>query len=163
MTKCSECEGTVTVSYEDRPYTDAGLPNVMLMGVRVERCASCSEEQIVYQRLEEVHKMIAKLFLKKSARLAGPEIRFLRKTIGWSGVDFAEHLRVTPETVSRWENGRDAISATADLALRLYFVIKAPVESYPVDDFKDIAQTSTPKPSTVRIPVRKPQEAVSVV
>ncbi|MGQ0732251.1 MAG: helix-turn-helix domain-containing protein [Acidobacteriota bacterium] len=34
-----------------------------------------------------------------------PEIRFLRKQLGLSGIDLAMHLGATPESVSRWENG----------------------------------------------------------
>ena len=43
---------------------------------------------------------------RKKRRLAPEEIKFLRKSLGWAGVDFAKHMGATPETVSRWETAR---------------------------------------------------------
>jgi DNA-binding transcriptional regulator YiaG len=44
----------------------------------------------------------------------GEEVRFLRKSLGWSGSDFAKHMGVAEETVSRWENDAAPIGPQAD-------------------------------------------------
>lgn len=64
------------------------------------RCDNC---EISIPHIEELHRLIAKILIDKSYRLAGEEVRFLRRVLGWSGSDFAKHMGVAEETVSRWE------------------------------------------------------------
>lgn len=42
-------------------------------------------------------------------------------------------MGVTPETVSRWENGREPIGPVADRLLRLMVVTKAPKRMYSIE------------------------------
>lgn len=157
--KCDECGNEMDVTYEDRPYTECGLSNVILLEAEVARCPSCGEEDYVVPQVVPLHRAIAKALVGKKARLAGEEIRFLRKILGWSGEDFARHLGVDAATVSRWENDRIRIGPLADKVLRFYVVNMAPVENYPVDEFADISETKTPAPVTVRVPSRRLQDA----
>lgn len=50
-------------------------------------------------------------------RLSGREIRFLRKPIGEKAVSLAKHLDVAPETLSRWENGHEAVGGRVALSV----------------------------------------------
>ena len=52
-------------------------------------------------------------------KLNGGEIRFLRKAVAMTARTLADRLEVTPETVSRWENGKDPIGPTSEKLLRL--------------------------------------------
>ncbi len=52
-------------------------------------------------------------------KLTGPEIRVLRKTMGIQARELAGHLDVTPETFSRWENGREQIATNPERLLRI--------------------------------------------
>jgi len=52
-------------------------------------------------------------------KLGGSEIRALRRALGMQARTLAEFLDVTPETFSRWENGKEAISRNAERLLRL--------------------------------------------
>jgi DNA-binding transcriptional regulator YiaG len=52
-------------------------------------------------------------------KLSNKEIRFLRKALGLRATALASFLDVTPETFSRWENGKDVISTNAERILRL--------------------------------------------
>jgi DNA-binding transcriptional regulator YiaG len=54
-----------------------------------------------------------------AAKLSGKEIRILRKALGVRAAALAEFLDVTPETFSRWENGKETISNNAERILRL--------------------------------------------
>jgi DNA-binding transcriptional regulator YiaG len=50
--------------------------------------------------------------------LTGQQIRFLRSYFGKSSRDFAKIIGVTPEQVSRWENGHNAPEKSADKLIR---------------------------------------------
>src|SRR6266849_2127940 len=52
-------------------------------------------------------------------KLNGQEIKFLRRAIGVKAADLARFLDVTPETVSRWETGKEFISTNAERVLRM--------------------------------------------
>ena len=113
--------------------TACGLPHISLAGVEVRRCPECGEHEVVIPRIEQLHQAIANAVIAKKARLSAAEVRFLRKHLGWSGADFARHMGVTPETVSRWENGREPIGPVADRLLRLMVVTKAPKREYSIE------------------------------
>ena len=49
--------------------------------------------------------------------VGGPEIKFARKVLGLRQTEFAEHLGVAPETVSRWETGAEPFKRPVQLAV----------------------------------------------
>lgn len=152
--KCPECGATTKVTREDHPYTEAGLPNVILRGVEIRLCPKCGERELVIPRIEQLHRELAFAFAGRKAHLTPAEIRFMRKYLGWSGKDFARAMGVTPEQVSRWENGAP-MGATAERLLRLMVLRERPVEEYPNDrlaeigdDFEEDTPTLTFRAST---------------
>ena len=138
--KCPECGTPMKVTREDHPYVESGLPNVRLLGVEFRICPKCGEREMAIPRLEQLLRTIALAVAEKSARLTGAEIRFLRKHFGWSGEDFARTMGVTPFTVSRWENEKEPMGATAERLLRLMALRDRPVAVYPNERLSDIAQ-----------------------
>lgn len=140
--KCPECDATMTIRHEDWPYTESGLPEVVLHGVEVRRCPACGEVEVAIPRIEELHRLLAWKVATKTQRLTATEIRFVRKHLGWSGVDFAQHMGVTPETVSRWEKGHESMSATAERVLRLMVAVLQPTERYPIDLLANLEDTT---------------------
>ena len=118
-----------------------------LLAVRrpLERWArACGEHEVVIPKIEQLHRTLAMAVIEKRTRLTAAEVRFLRKYLGWSGVDFARHMGVTAESVSRWENDREQMAAVADRLLRLMVVTKAPVSEYSLDDLMDLDEKSAP-------------------
>jgi putative zinc finger/helix-turn-helix YgiT family protein len=115
---------------ENYHYEESGLPGVWLAGVRVSQCPGCGETAVSIPAVEQLHLAIASVLVSKPQRLAPPEIRFLRKYLGLSGVDFAAHMGVTPESVSRWENGAMEMSTTAERLLRHLVARQAPLDDY---------------------------------
>jgi putative zinc finger/helix-turn-helix YgiT family protein len=99
--KCTECGATMKVRKESYRYDESGLKHVTLVGVEVVRCPRCDNYEISIPHIEELHRLIAKILIEKSTRFTGDEVRFLRKSLGWSGTDFAKHMGVAEETVSR--------------------------------------------------------------
>ncbi|MFH0900948.1 MAG: type II TA system antitoxin MqsA family protein [Pseudomonadota bacterium] len=141
--KCLQCGGQMTTARENFRYDAVGLP-VTLHGVEVSRCPECGEYEVAIPRIDELHRAIALPVIRKRARLTSGEIRFLRKYLGWSGVDFARHMGVDVSTVSRWENGQQMIGGQADRLLRLLVARLRPVEEYPLEELDSIEDVEAP-------------------
>lgn len=65
---------------------------------------------------------LAEAVILQPYALTGGELRIIRKSIGLKGVQFADVLRISPNTLSNWENGRDPIGPQADLLARLFWI-----------------------------------------
>ena len=113
---------------ETVPYR--ALPGVLLDNVPVWKCASCGEKEVGLPRMNELQDVLAHAVANRPGRLESAEIRFLRKHLGWSGRDFAAAFDVTPETVSRWENGDRNMSTTAERLLRMCATRLEPLKDY---------------------------------
>jgi putative zinc finger/helix-turn-helix YgiT family protein len=140
----------MTTSTETYLYSESGLSNVVLVGVEVRRCHSCGNHELVLPRVTELHRTIAFALARKHSRLSGSEIRYLRKYLGWSGVDFARYIGVDPSTVSNWENDKDPIGTSSDRLLRLMVAHGSPVEDYSLDELTKI-QADRTVPIEVRV------------
>jgi putative zinc finger/helix-turn-helix YgiT family protein len=138
--KCDQCGAQMKSSRENYRYAECGLDTVTLANVEVRRCPECGEYEVDIPRMEELHRVIAHEVASKSARLTAQEVRFLRKYLGFSGVDFAATLDVTAETVSRWETGKKQMSPVAERALRLMVFVRNPIDQYPLEKLAEIAQ-----------------------
>ncbi len=138
--KCESCGARMKSGRENYRYTECGLDTVTLMNVEMRRCPECGEYEVDIPRMEELLRLIAQEVASKGPRLIPQEIRFLRKYLGFSGVDFAATLDVTPETVSRWETGKKQMSPVAERALRLMVFVRDPVAEYPLERLAEVAQ-----------------------
>lgn len=118
---------------ESYRYDESGLKHVTLIGVEVTRCPHCGNYEVSIPHIEELHRLLAKILIEKSTRFTGDEVRFLRKSLGWSGSDFAKHMGVAEETVSRWENDAAPIGPQADRLLRFLVAQGRLTTSYPTD------------------------------
>src|SRR5262249_46395388 len=147
-----ECGGTLRVKKEVVPFDQAmGLPGVMLY-TDVARCPKCHSYEVLIPNIDGLHRAIAREIVRRPARLSPPEVRFLRKVLGWSGRDFAEHMGTSVETVSRWETGATPIGAQADRLLRLMVMTRDPVsDDKRLDLLKTVARA---KPAAVRLLVK---------
>jgi putative zinc finger/helix-turn-helix YgiT family protein len=118
---------------ENYRYDECGLKYVTLVGVEVSRCPKCDNYEIAIPRIEGLHRLIARVLIEKATRFTGGEVRFLRKSLGWSGSDFGKHMGVADETVSRWENDAAPIGPQADRLLRLMVAQGRLTTSYPTE------------------------------
>ncbi len=137
--RCLECGAALQRTRENVKYDASGLVGITLVNLEVRRCPGCGEREVIIPAIEQLHKTLATLLAEKRARLSAPEVRFLRKYLGLSGKDLADHLGVTPETVSRWEGGSSPIGVTADRFLRFLVLTREPVSGYPIDGLKEMA------------------------
>lgn len=70
-------------------------------------------------------KSICESILLKPMILSGAEIRFLRKNLALKITEFAQLLGMDRVTVSRWENGHEMPSRSADRLVRLTYAVEA--------------------------------------
>ena len=132
---------------ENYRYDASGLPGIVLHSVHVSRCAQCGAEEVTIPRIEELHRVIARALIEKPRRLAAPEIRYLRKYLGWSGTDFARYMGTARETVSRWETGSAQMGPAADRLLRVLVAGREPVMDYSPEALARIEEGPTaPRP-----------------
>ena len=131
--KCTECGTAMKTRKENYRYDECGLKYVTLVNSEVSRCPKCGNYEISIPQIEGLHRLIARVLIEKVTRFTGDEVRFLRKSLGWSGSDFAKHMGVTDETVSRWENDAAPIGPQADRLLRLMVAQGRLTTSYPTD------------------------------
>ena len=143
--KCLQCGGKLTTKRQAVKYDASGLRGITLLGIEVRQCPDCGEREVVIPYIEALHRAIAKLVVKKRARLNPAEIVFLRKYLGWDGASFAAYMGATPETVSRWERGHTPMGLQADRLLRLMVLSTTPQDSYSLEDMKGVAvEVSSP-------------------
>jgi putative zinc finger/helix-turn-helix YgiT family protein len=135
--RCIECGSAMKSRRENHHYVECGLKHVTLVGVEVRRCTRCGSHEVALPRVETLHRLIARALIEKTTRFTGDEIRYLRKSLGWSGTDFARHMGVA-ETVSRWENGAIPIGPQADRLLRLLVAQGKPTMRYPTERLSTI-------------------------
>ncbi len=119
------CEDFAEVRHatHNAPYhfTDSGLSNVYLAGIRYFVCKKCDKQAAQIPAVKELMREIARAIVEKEAPLGGPEIRFLRKRLGKTSADFARIVGVVPEQVSRWENGANPPEKSADKLIRVCY------------------------------------------
>lgn len=133
---------------ETVPFDAVGLPGVRIQ-TEVARCPKWKAFEVLVPNADGLHRALARTVVVKSERLSGAEIRFLRKVLGWSGADFAQHMGTSAETVSRWETGRAPIGPQADRLLRLMVMTRDPVTDYrKLDLLKTVARG---KPASARL------------
>lgn len=134
------CSAQMQSGQESYGYTECGLDTVTLVDVEVRRCAECGEHEVSVPRIEELHRLIAQQVALKKTRLMPQEIRFLRKYLGFSKGGFAGAIDATPETVSRWELGKEQMSPVAERVLRRTALVGSPMEEYPLARLAEVAQ-----------------------
>ena len=143
MKTCYVCgANALSTGLKDVPYE--ALPGTMLVGVKVEDCASCGEHFEHVPAITLLEDALAQALLVKHARLTGPEIRYLRKYLGLSGTAAARKMRVTKETMSRWETGARDVSPQNDLLLRLIVASKMGLQGF--QERLDSLATAAPTP-----------------
>lgn len=131
--------------FED--YSYKSLPGLTLKNIEVRRCTKCDEYEVLIPRIQKLDDSIARMLIDLSRPLRSTEIVFLRKYLGWSGTDFAKNMGVTPETVSRWEHGKNPMSEVADRLLRMCVVNETPIQDYHIEDLSIESVDATQKGS----------------
>lgn len=149
---CLECGAEMETHRENYRYTISGLTNIVLKNIEVSQCHECGETEVAIPHIETLHRAIALTLIRKRTRLGSEEIRYLRKSLGWSGTDFAKRMGVTSETVSRWENGHIPMGSLADRLLRtLVMLTEKPERNYATEFLTAITEESEEKATSLNM------------
>jgi transcriptional regulator with XRE-family HTH domain len=126
MHECSSTTRQEFIATIEKPYhyADCGLPNIYLVGVRQFQC-ECGEKAVEIPAIKQLMALIARHLAMKNASLTGLEIKFLRKQLGQRANDFAEHVKLQPETLSRIENGKQSVGEKTDVYIRIYYALES--------------------------------------
>lgn len=116
---CRNCERAEMVeTQENYHYRECGLDNVTIVGITVRKCPECGNLMPMIRSIEGLHDCLAQAIIKQNGPLSSAEIMFLRKSLCWSGTDFARHMHCDKSQVSKWERGTVEMSKPYDLLLR---------------------------------------------
>ncbi|MGE0329015.1 MAG: helix-turn-helix transcriptional regulator, partial [Polyangiaceae bacterium] len=77
----------------------------------------CGEYLLTTQALDGYAKRAARTVLVDVPRVDGSVLKFARKALRLTQVELASLLDVASETVSRWENNRDPVVRSTQLAV----------------------------------------------
>ncbi|MGA7343661.1 MAG: helix-turn-helix domain-containing protein [Terracidiphilus sp.] len=101
-------------------FTDSVLPNVYLVGIRYFVCV-CGSVVAEIPAIKQLMQLIARDIVLSPLDLTGKELRFLRKRLGKTAAEFSTYLGFSPETLSRVENGKQAISVQSQKLAKLSY------------------------------------------
>ena len=105
-------------------YTACGLDDVYLVNGFTRELVD-GEEYLTIEDLDGLWKAIG-LSLMSRKVLAPKEIKFLRDHMGLTQAQLGARLRVSDQTIARWEKGEtQPIPGAADLVLRVLFLASA--------------------------------------
>lgn len=142
--RCFTCGGELGPSeLMNLPFRS--LPGVLLVNIPGQRCSTCGDVEYEIPRIEDLIRVVVEQVVRKQARLTGAEVRFLRKSLGWSSGDLAMRLSVSPSTVSRWESGSQVIGPVPDKLLRMFVIHERPIDDYNLELMRSTA-TADPVP-----------------
>lgn len=123
MLHCELCNSaTEILTNQTYHYLECGLDNVYLENIETRVCKSCGNTTARIPRIIQLHNTIALALTFKDGPLIGKEIRFLRKRLHFKLSDWANLLRVTDTTLSKWENGERGIGSQSDSLIRLLYL-----------------------------------------
>ncbi len=122
MTKFRKVDGREP-EQEPLHYTACGLDDVYLVNGFTREIVD-GEEYLSIEDLDALWKAIGLHLVTERKVLAPKEIRFLREHMDLTQAELGARLRVSDQTVARWEKGKGGkdIPGPADMFLRVLFL-----------------------------------------
>jgi transcriptional regulator with XRE-family HTH domain len=125
MRRCDKCKtGLLERSVKQEHIEDLGGVVVKIMNaVKIFKCAGkdCGEEVIgIPDMLGLVHAAAVYRALDP-VRLSGKEVRFMRRALDMTQVEFGKVMDLSAEHVSRWETGARGIGCASEKLVRHNF------------------------------------------
>jgi putative zinc finger/helix-turn-helix YgiT family protein len=148
MKRCYKCksEKLQETTAEDRIKVAGKTFTAM---VPVIKCRACGELYYPGPALEAFELDVAGE-LARHGEASAEAFSFMRRALGVKAVELAELLDVTPETVSRWEHGRQPIDRGAAALLSTMVVDRLEGRTTALDRLKTLLKPE-PLPRLVRL------------
>jgi transcriptional regulator with XRE-family HTH domain len=123
--KCATCEAmsfeTQIVSEYNADLLGAPFGVVLCDGVEITRCSQCGTIlKTLIPDLSGFLRVIAETRALHPRLLTGSEIKFLRKSVDCKAKALARKIEMTPENLSRVENGMKPLGPQSEKLLRFY-------------------------------------------
>lgn len=147
MQTCPKCGGRISSTWKDRTETVARCTFSVRMSAFA--CRRCRETFVFGPMLERGDLEIACAVAMRGAP-AGDGFRFMRHVMRLRAGELAALLTVTPETVSRWENGQRAVDPIAWVAVGSILLEQAGRPPKTMERFQALKDGSS-LPRTLRI------------
>ena len=103
-------------------YRECGLDSIFLMnGFTVEEVDG--EEYVSIKNLDGLWKVIGLKICTTAKTISPKEVRFLRRLMNKTQQELASDLRVSDQTVARWEKAECSLDGPADFSLRIHYLL----------------------------------------
>ncbi|MBN1656166.1 MAG: type II toxin-antitoxin system MqsA family antitoxin [Deltaproteobacteria bacterium] len=93
--------------------------NIKVKKARHLSCPDCGEMVLLEEQARYVQREAVNTYRDKYRLLSAEEIRSVRERFGLTQAELSKILRLGPNTISRWEMGRNVQTAAMDVLLRL--------------------------------------------
>lgn len=111
MKRCGSCRSNdvreVREAVEVRVHSSPEALVVRVAGVSAIRCRACAEATLDGADLGRAELLAGAEAMARGLRDGGT-FKFIRKALGMRATDLGALLGISPETISRWENGHRA-------------------------------------------------------
>jgi hypothetical protein len=114
MNKCPSCGESLTASKKRQTQCVGGRD--FIVTVTAGTCRLCGSVFLENASLQRAEMEIA-CDLARHGPVSGEAFRYLRKALGLRAIVVADLFGVTPETISRWENGQRTMDKVTWLTL----------------------------------------------
>ena len=121
--ECSNCGSDAQIMHGCYKFKESGLSSVVLHGIEIVHCEACENDDPLIPNISDLMRLLAVGVIGKPERLAGEEIRFLRKYLRMTGEEFSRLLDVDKTTLSKWENDADKVGDQSDRLIRVMALI----------------------------------------
>ena len=121
--ECSNCGSNTQIVHGCYQFKESGLSSVVLHGIEILHCKKCGNDDPIIPNLSDLMRLLAVEVVGKPERLAGEEIRFLRKYLRMTGEEFSRLLDIDKTTLSKWENDADRVGDQSDRLIRIMDLI----------------------------------------
>lgn len=101
--KCYACKSEESETRPIEIVTRVGSHDVASRAHQRPVCLACGEYVIPYEMLEKVELQAALVALTEAPEVTGAMLKYARKALGFTQVEFAEKLSTASESISRWE------------------------------------------------------------
>ena len=119
MHRCKKCKGLMEKAIRQEHTEDlGGVVVTVLNAVQVYSCAPCKSQIVSIPDHEGLARAAAIARALNPARLAGPEVKFLRRVLDMTQTEFADAMELAPESVSRWENDARGVGGACEKLVR---------------------------------------------
>lgn len=102
-------------------YTMCGLDDVFLLS-GYELVGTGYGSGVVIHDQDALHRAIGRYLSCYKKTLSGKEVRFLRHEMDLTQAELGRLLRVTDQTVARWEKGEVVVPGPEELLVRAYYL-----------------------------------------